>query len=97
MNREKQTAITRLRFGKSLLGDVLHTLGKQNDNLCEFCHTKEDVQHFLRDCRKYNDFIVNMNDKLIEADVVPSLESLLGSSRWFDEVWSYVCKTKRFS
>ena len=33
-NKTKQTAITRLRFGKSLLGDVLFMLGKRNDNLC---------------------------------------------------------------
>ena len=59
-NREKQTAITCLRFGKSLLGDVLDMLGHQNDNLCEYCHKKEDVNHFLIECRKYQDLHVAM-------------------------------------
>merc|ERR1711893_82812 len=57
-DREKQTTITRLRFGKSLLGDVLHTIGQRDNNLCQFCNQKEDVQHFLRDCQQYEDQLV---------------------------------------
>ena len=96
LNREKQTAITRLRFGKSLLGDVLHMIGQRDNDLCEFCNMKEDVQHFLRDCGMFEDQLVELNDKMLASDVVPSLETILGCPRWYNDLWIYICQTGRF-
>ena len=94
-NRSKQTSLTRLRFGKCLLGDVLHMMKKRNTDCCEFCHIKEDVSHFLMDCLDHQDLRININDKVLMAGQVPSVKTLLGDSRWFDEVWNYVVQTKR--
>ena len=94
-NRRKQTCITRLRFGKCLLGDVLFIMHKQNDNICETCHVKEDVQHFLMDCIAYGDMQVERNNKLLTADVIPCIETLLGDSKWYSDVWRYVLATQR--
>ena len=50
----------------------------RNDNLCEACQVKEDVQHFLMDCPSYRDMQVIVNDKLLKAGIIPSIKSLLG-------------------
>lgn len=94
-NREKQTCLTRLRFGKCLIGDVLHVLGKRAHNRCNTCDVKEDVSHFLLHCMEYQEFQVELNDKLLNANHTPSIGSLLGNSMWYEDVWKYVLKTKR--
>lgn len=94
-NREKQTCLTRLRFGKCLIGDVLHVIGKKPHNRCDTCDIKEDVSHFLLDCTEYQEFQVELNDKLLNGNYTPSIGSLLGNSIWFEDVWEYVLKTKR--
>ena len=94
-NRRKQTCITRLRFGKCLLGDVLFMMRKQNDNNCEACRVKEDVSHFLMDCNTYRDMQVIRNDKLLNADATPCIETLLGDPKWYSDVWRYVLATQR--
>ena len=94
-NKTKQTAITRLRFGKCLLGDVLFMLGKRNDNLCEYCHTKEDVRHFLIDCAEYQELHIQINDKVLMAGKIPSVETLLGDSRWYNDVWNFVLESHK--
>ena len=94
-NRSKQTALTRLRFGKCLLGDILHLFKKKESNLCDTCNVKEDVHHFLFDCTKYRDFQVERNDVLLNFNTILTIQTLLGQTRWFGEVWNYVVKTER--
>ena len=94
-NRKKQTVITRLKFGKCLLGDVLHILKLRNDNLCEVCQVKEDVPHFLLDCIRYRDMQVEVNDKLLKAGIIPTIESLLSDQMWYDDIWNYVLNCKK--
>ena len=50
-NRSKQIAITRLRFGRSLLNDTLGTMKKTHDSgNCDFCYIKEGVDYLLMVC-----------------------------------------------
>ena len=91
--REKQTTLTRLRFGKGLLNDVLHLMKKCDSELCDFCQIKENVSHFLLDCTEYNDMQVALFDKVLTAGEQPSIETLLGEKRWYDDVFDYVIKT----
>ena len=93
--KAKQTCITRLRFGKCLLGDVLYIVGKRNDNKCDFCQVKEDVSHFLLHCTEYHDSLVEMNDGLLEIGIIPTIESLLGNSKSFNYIWKYVVNTQK--
>lgn len=93
INKRKQTSITRLRFGKCKLADVNFMLGKLNNNLCDVCQVKEDVEHYINKCNKYNDYQVELNDKLLMCDVVPSVEVLLGNAKWYDDLWLYICQT----
>ena len=93
INKLKQTSITRLRFGKCKLGDVLFMFGKRENNNCEICHVKEDVEHYIMNCNKYTDFQVDRNDKLLMAETIPSVEVLLGNDKWYDDLWTYICNT----
>ena len=93
--KAKQTTITRLRFGKCLLGNVLCMIGKRNNDLCEFCGVKEDVAHFLLQCREFHDALVELNDSLLNEDIIPSVESILGNPKAFNYVWNYILKTQK--
>ena len=95
VNRHKEVTLTRLRFGKGLLGDTLYKIGRQNSNLCQFCHVKEDVKHYLCECANYQDLQVEVNDKVLMTGSVPSAKNLLREEKWFNDVWSYVIQTKR--
>ena len=70
-------------------------LSKRITNKCDFCHRKEDVTHFLLDCLDYQDFQVELNEKVITADYVPSIRTLLRNPLWYEDVWQYVLKTER--
>ena len=94
-NKMKQTSITRLRFGKCLLADVLHLLGRQQNDRCEYCHAREDVHHFLMDCMRYTDSQVERNDSMLESGVTPSIEEILGNPRWYEILWNYILKSER--
>ena len=94
-NKKKQTAITRLRFGKCLLSDVLHLFGKKENDRCDHCQVKENVKHFLIDCMQYNVYHVEMNDLLLMSGVVPSVENILGDAKWYDILWNFILQTER--
>ena len=94
-NRCKETTITRLRFGKCLLGDNLFILRKQANNLCEHCQVKEDVLHFLLHCSKYEDEMLERNEKILSAGRHITIEALLGDSKCYDYVWDYVVSTDK--
>ena len=91
--RGRETLLSRLRFGKVFLADTLHMLGKQPNNTCDQCHVKETVAHFLLDCTKYEDHMVERNDKLITSNRVISVETLLGDPHCYNDVFEYVNKT----
>ena len=90
----KQTSITRLRFGKCLLANVLHAIGLKNDDQCEYCHVR-DVQHFLMDCTRYTDHQVERNDIMLMAEVIPSLGEIPRNQKWYDILWNYILQSGR--
>ena len=89
-HKEKQTAITRLRFGKSCLNDVMYLMNKRDNDLCDFCHIKEDVSHFLLDCIDFQELQQIIIDKFLNEGSLITLEALLGDKKWYDDVWNYV-------
>ena len=95
MNRAKENAITRLRFGKCLLAGVLHMIGKSDTDMCEICDEPEDVNHYLQKCKRYENWLVELNDKVIEEGGNPTVHTLLGKQRWHNDVWNYVLNTQR--
>ena len=93
--RSKETLLSRLRFGKCFLADTLKLVGKKPDILCDKCHVKEDVSHFLLNCNKYEDHIVERNDKILAYNRIISVETLLGDPPCYIDVFEYVIKTGR--
>jgi hypothetical protein len=53
LNRREEVVYTRLRLGHTGLNSTLHR-GKGN-GLCIVCQEREDVNHILYTCEKYND------------------------------------------
>ena len=93
--RKKQTILTRLRFGKCLTADTLYLLKRKENDLCDVCNVKEDVNHFLQECQQFTDLQVGMNDAMLGAGVIPCTKTLLGIEKWHDMVYQYVMDTKR--
>lgn len=54
LNRREEVVYTRLRLGHTGLNSTLHIVGKGN-GLCIMCQDREDVNHVLFTCEKYND------------------------------------------
>jgi hypothetical protein len=93
--RSKQTALTRLRFGRCLLNDTLSLLKKRDDSNCDFCFIREDVQHFLLDCLDFQVFQDKLIKAVLDRKMVVSLETLLKNQCFFDLVWEYVQATHK--
>ena len=47
--------ITRLRLDHTGLNSTLALMGKRNSDKCETCDVKENVQHILINCRKFEE------------------------------------------
>lgn len=94
-HRHKETTITRLRFGKCLLGDTLYLLGIRANNLCETCHVKEDVPHFLLHCSEYEEYMVDRNNRILNVGKNVNIESLLGDSKLYRYLWEYIVLSKK--
>ena len=91
--RRKETVLSRLRFGKCYLSDTAFMLGKKQINMCDKCQVKEDVSHFLLNCNKYTDEIVERNSIILESNRLISIPALLGDPHCFEAVFQYVLKT----
>ena len=93
-NRGKQTALTRLRFGKCLLNDTLHIFQKHPSGLCDFCYYPENVHHYLLECIEFIEFQdeIRMFDE--EDNLIP-VSVLLSNKCNYDFVWEYINKTKK--
>ena len=94
-HRATQTCITRLRLGKCLLNDVLYTYKVKDTNLCDFCDIKEDVTHFLLDCIDFQHLQQKIIDKFLSAGSQLTITSLLGDSKWYNDVWDYVIQSQK--
>ena len=93
--RPKQTAITRLRFNKSLLGETQFKFKKKDNPLCDVCSVKEDVSHFLLDCSDHVDLQVTRNDELILMGITPTLKSILGNKNAYGPLWHYIADSHK--
>ena len=91
--RCKETLLSRLRFGKCFLADTLHLLGKRPDSLCDLCQVTEDVPHFLMECRKFLDEMVERNDSVLELRKTLSISTLLTDPDCMDIVFKFVKET----
>ena len=81
----KQMAITKVRFGKYLLSDVMKLMGKLLDGRCDFCvannveeEEKEDVKHYLVDCMEFMYSGEKVERSIMEERKVVSVETVLG-------------------
>lgn len=54
-----------------------------------------EVNHYLFECLNYQDFQVELNDKVLTSGSLPSVKTLLGEKKWFNDVWQYIDQTKR--
>ena len=93
-DRAKQAAITRFRFGKCLLNNVLKLMGKHLDGGCGFCvasnveeEEKEDVKHYLMNCMEYMHLREEVERSIMKEGKVVSVE---GDSYFYGVLWDYI-------
>ena len=67
--QRKQTAISRLRFDKCLLNDVLGLFGRHESGFYDLCGVREDVKHFL----------MKLVREVMAKEMVVSVKMLLGN------------------
>ena len=68
----------------------MYFMNKRDNDLCDFCHIKEDVSHFLLDCIDFQELQQIIIDKFLNEGSLITLEALLGDKKWYDDVWNYV-------
>lgn len=54
LSNEEKTVLSRIRSGHTLTKDRRHQWGWEYDELCDYCEEKEDINHILFICPKYN-------------------------------------------
>lgn len=54
LNKQEITTLNRLRSGHTLTKERRYNWGWEPDEICEICEVKEDIQHLLYDCVKFN-------------------------------------------
>ena len=95
INRRKQTAITRLRFGKCLLNDLLHLMKKHPTGLCDFCHYPETVPHYLLECIDLQEKWLVLSNALVERGMKINHVNLLKNKVFFNMIWDYILSSGR--
>src|SRR5439155_8361368 len=91
-NRNSVATITQLRTGHCGLNYYLHRFGKRNSPYCECGMGKETVEHYLLECRKYNE-----QRRRLRNQVGPGrmrAEKLLGYPKLIKHTIQYVIATK---
>lgn len=68
--------LTRIRTGHYISNIKLKLFGFAEDENCEICFVKEDINHILFNCRKYSN--IRKNFKILNeiSDVVPFLQTM---------------------
>ena len=89
-NKIKQTALTRLRFGKCLLNDTFHMFRKHPTGYCDFCLYPDSVEHFLLQCIDFQDHWLRLVECLLKKDLQVSAVNLLKNECFYNDIWEYV-------
>ena len=91
LSRMAQVNLTRLRSGYHNLNGRLSDIGLAESAACDCGSPREDVQHFLIDCRCYDDLRRDVTEIPIEAWQVETL--LHGNKRYSQELNHKICIT----
>ena len=91
-SRQTVTTIARLRTGHCGLNHYLHRFGLRTSPYCECRQGKETVEHYLLECRKYNE----QRQKLWKNAGAGRMrvEKLLGYPTLIKHTMEYVAMTK---
>jgi len=94
LNRNTVATIAQLRTGHCGLNYHLHRLGNTASPYCECGSGKETVEHYLLECRNYNEQRKTMREKIRKGRL--TVEKLLGDPRTLNITMEYIRSTKRF-
>ena len=76
MKRSYQKIITRLKLGKFNLNYYQHQNKFHKDGLCPTCNVKEDIDHHILKCPKYN-YIQTLHLTIPTLNPNPTLHDIL--------------------
>ena len=89
-DKHKQTTITRLRFGKTLLNDNLFLFKRHPTGSCSLCGISETVIHVLLYCRKYTNFHKFIKDKLNKLNLEFNIVNILSTSSLYEDIYNFI-------
>ncbi|XP_035985721.1 uncharacterized protein LOC118559100 [Fundulus heteroclitus] len=78
-SRREEIIFTRLRTGHTYLNEFLYIIGKRNNDICEGCAEKENVDHVLMNCIKYAMERERMRKVIMETGRDWSIKGILGT------------------
>ena len=93
--RPKEVALTRIRFGHTLLNQHLHLMGLHPDGLCDICMVTESVSHFLLDCIQYQNLQEPIINYCINKNIPINIYNILTNENLLDLVWAFVVESHR--
>ena len=95
LNRNTVAKIVQLRTGHCGLNFHLHRLGITPSPYCECGSGKETVEHYLLECRKYNEQKRILKAKIRKGRI--SVARLVGDPRMLNTTIEYIRDTRRFN
>ena len=85
--------ISQLRTGHCGLNYYLHRFGKKNPPYCECGNGKETVEHYLLECRRYNEQRKTLRKEVRTGRL--TIEKLLGQPQTIKHTMEYIKATGR--
>ena len=94
-NRYPETILSRLRLGRCYLNDYKFMINRHENGLCDFCHTKEDVEHYLLKCIEFISFQDDIIQEMIAKNTKITVKNLLKDDKFEEKIMNYVIKTRK--
>ena len=70
-------------------------INRHESGLCDFCHTKEDVEHYLLKCINFIGYQDELIQEMITRNIKITVENLLKDDKFDGKIMNYVIKTRK--
>ena len=89
-NRDKETFVTRLRLGCTLLNAYRFPRSNYNNGNCNECGIKETIEHALMECTKNTEMIKNIKQTCTNLHLKWSINNILNTKEIIDIIYPAV-------
>jgi len=86
-NRQKEVILSRLLLGRCGLNHYLHQMKRHPTGLCDTCHTKEDIEHYVLLCR--DNPAKTVRERILLLNLAGTIEATLGNTELQEVICQY--------